>query len=157
MCFHLAQINIGRLVAPIDDPKIAGFVAQLDPINALADSAPGFIWRLQSASGNATDIPYSADDPTILLNMSVWDSVEALRDFVYASKHLDVFRQRAKWFERMDKPIYCLWWIPAGHIPIVAEGRERLEHYQQYGPTPFSFWFSRLFPVPTEQGVPSLP
>ena len=157
MCFHLAQINIGRLVAPIDDPKIAGFVAQLDPINALADSAPGFIWRLQSASGNATDIPYRADDPTILLNMSVWDSVEALRDFVYASKHLDVFRQRAKWFERMDKPIYCLWWIPAGHIPTVAEGRERLEHYQQYGPTPFSFWFSKLFPVPTEQGVPSLP
>jgi Domain of unknown function (DUF3291) len=153
MNFHLAQINIGRLIAPIDDPRIAGFVSQLDPVNALADAAPGFIWRLQSASGNATDIPYSEEDPSLMVNMSVWESVEALRDFVYASKHLDVFRERAKWFEKMDKPIYCLWWVPAGHIPTVAEGRERLEHYQKYGPTPYSFWFSKLFPVPEEEGV----
>jgi len=153
MTFHLAQINIGRLIAPIDDPKIAGFVAELNPINALADAAPGFVWRLQSSSGNATDIVYN-DDPFVLVNMSVWESVEALRDFVYASRHLDVFRERAKWFEKMDKPHYCLWWVPAGHIPSVAEGRERLGHYQQYGPTPYSFWFSKLFPIPTEQSVP---
>jgi hypothetical protein len=150
MNFHLAQINIGRLIAPIDDPRIAGFVSQLDPVNALADAAPGFVWRLQSASGNATDIPFN-DDPTVMVNMSVWESVEALRDFVYASSHLDVFRDRAKWFEKMDQPHYCLWWIPAGHIPSVVEGRERLEHYQQHGPTPFSFWFSKLYPMPTEE------
>ena len=154
MNFHLAQINIGRLVAPIDDPQIAGFVAQLDPVNALADSAPGFVWRLQSDAGNATDIAYN-DDPFVIVNMSVWTSVEALRDFVYASRHIDVFRDRAKWFEKMDKPHYCLWWVPAGHIPTVEEGRERLEHYQQHGPTPFSFWFSKLFPVPDESPVNS--
>lgn len=153
MNFHLAQINIGRLIAPIDDPRIAGFVSQLDPVNALADAAPGFIWRLQSASGNATDILYDERDPSILVNMSVWESVEALREFVYASRHLDVLKERATWFEKMDKPIYCLWWVLAGHIPSLAEGRKRLEHYQKYGATPYSFWFSKLFPAPVEEGV----
>jgi hypothetical protein len=150
MTFHLAQINIGRLVAPLDDPKIAGFVAQLDPINALADAAPGFVWRLQSASGNATELAYN-DDPFVIVNMSVWTSVEALRNYVYTSRHIEAFRDRAKWFEKMDKPHYCLWWIPAGHIPGVSEGRERLEHYQQHGPTPYSFWFSKLFPAPVQE------
>jgi len=150
MNFHLAQINIGRLVAPLDDPKIAGFVAQLDPINALADAAPGFVWRLQSASGNATELAYN-DDPFAIVNMSVWTSVEALRNYVYTSRHIEVFRDRAKWFEKMDKPHYCLWWIPAGHIPGVSEGREHLERYQQHGPTPYSFWFSKLFPAPVQE------
>lgn len=152
MNFHIAQINIGRLVAPIDDPQIASFMAQLDPVNALADASPGFVWRLQSDAGNATDIAYN-EDPFVIVNMSVWSSVEALRDFVYASRHIEVFRDRARWFEKMDKPHYCLWWVPAGHIPTVAEGRERLEHYQQHGPTLFSFWFSRLFPAPSEDPV----
>jgi hypothetical protein len=149
MPYQLAQINIGRLVAPIDDPRIAGFVSQLDAINALADAAPGFVWRLQSASGNATDIPYSDDDPSLLLNMSVWESIEALRDYVYNSAHVHVFRDRAKWFEKMSLPIYCLWWVPKGHIPTVAEGRERLEHYQKHGATPWSFWFKQEFPAPS--------
>ena len=146
MTHRLAQINIGRLIAPVDDPKIAEFVAQLDPVNALADTAPGFVWRLESSSGNATDIVYN-HDPFVIVNMSVWESVEALRDFVYKSNHLDVLRDRAKWFEKMEKPHYCLWWIPSTHIPTVAEGRERLEHYQQRGATPFSFWFSKLYPA----------
>jgi hypothetical protein len=153
MSYHLAQINIGRLIAPIGDPKIAEFVAQLDPINALADKAPGFVWRLQSASGNATNIIYDERDPSILLNMSVWESLAALRDYAYKYDHARVLRDRAKWFEKMDKPIYCLWWIPAGHIPTVSEGRERLEHYQQHGATPYSFWFSQHFPQPTDQDV----
>lgn len=152
MTYHLAQINIARLVAPLDDPKIAGFVAELEPINALADKAPGFLWRLQSESGNATDIAYG-DDPFIIVNMSVWRSPEALRRFAYTSDHARVFRDRAKWFEKMSKPNYCLWWIPAGHIPTVAEGRERLEHYQLNGPTPNSFWFTQQFPQPADEGV----
>src|SRR5437879_10786420 len=152
VAYQLAQINIGRLVAPIDDPKIAEFVAQLDPINALADQAPGFVWRLQSGSGNATDIPYN-DDPSIMVNMSVWQSLEALRNYAYKSEHMEVLRDRAKWFVKMDKPIYCLWWIPAGDIPSVADGRERLEHYQEHGATPYSFWFSQEFPQPTDEGV----
>lgn len=152
MSYHLAQINISRLIAPLDDPKIAEFVAQLEPINALADKAPGFVWRLQSESGNATDIAYS-DDPFVIVNMSVWESVEALREFAYKSDHMKVLRDRAKWFEKAAKPSYCLWWILAGHIPTVGEGRERLEHYQSHGATTYSFWFSQQFSQPTDEGV----
>ena len=152
MAYHLAQINVGRLIAPIDDPKIAEFVSQLDPINALADGAPGFVWRLQSTSGNAIDIAYN-DDPFMIVNMSVWESIEALRDFAYRSDHISVFRDRAKWFEKMDKPNYCLWWVLEGHRPTVAEGRERLERYQTHGATPYSFWFSQRFPQPADEGV----
>lgn len=147
MDYHLAQINIARLIAPIDDPRIADFVAQLDGINALAEASPGFVWRLKSESGNATDIAYS-DDPFVIPNMSLWKSVDELRDFVYRTQHLLVFKDRARWFEKMDKPHYCLWWVPAGHLPTVREGRERLEHYQLHGPTQHSFWFSKLFPEP---------
>jgi heme-degrading monooxygenase HmoA len=150
---HLAQINIGRLIAPIDDPRIAGFVSQLDPINQLAEESQGFVWRLQSESGNATDIVYN-DDPSLMVNMSVWESREALQAYVYASRHLEVFRDRKKWFEKLDRPHYCLWWVPMGHIPTVAEGRERLEHYQSRGATPYAFWFSEWYPAPVDEGVP---
>jgi hypothetical protein len=152
MDYHLAQINIARLVAPIDDPRIAGFVSQLGPINALADSAPGFVWRLQSESGNATDVPFSGD-PFVIVNMSVWESIEALRDFTYSSRHIELFRDRARWFEKMDKPHYCLWWVPAGHIPTLDEGRERLRHFQEHGATPHAFWFSQQFPAAAEDIV----
>jgi|SRR5450432_308952 Domain of unknown function (DUF3291) len=152
MDFHLAQINVGRLVAPVDDPKVAEFMAGLEPINALADRAPGFVWRLQSASGNATDIAYN-DDPFLVVNMSVWKSIESLRDFTYRSDHIGFFRDRAKWFVKMDQPSYCLWWVPAGRRPTVAEGRERMERYQLSGATPFSFWFSKQFPQPADEGV----
>ena len=152
MAYHLAQINIGRLVAPLDDPQIADFVAALEPVNALADNAPGFVWRLQSESGNATDIAYS-DDPFVIVNMSVWDSVEALRAFTYGSQHAQVLRERARWFEKMCLPHYCLWWIPAGHIPSVAEGPERLEHFQARGATPYAFWFRQLFRAPAEDAI----
>jgi hypothetical protein len=150
VAYHLAQINIGRFVAPIDDPRMAEFVAQLDPINELAERTPGFVWRLQSESGNATDIPYN-DDPLMAVNMSVWESIEALQNYVYASRHMGLLRDRAKWFEKLDKPHYCLWWVPAGHLPTVAEGRERMEHYQIHGATPFSFWFSQHFPEPVDE------
>ena len=152
MLYQLAQINIGRLVAPVDDPKLAAFVAQLDEVNALAETAPGFVWRLQSEAGNDTDITYN-DDPFVLVNMSVWESVESLQEFTYGSRHTEVFRDRGKWFEKMSKPSYCLWWIPSGYRPSVAEGRERLVHYQLHGATPYSFWFSQRFPAPTEEDV----
>jgi hypothetical protein len=152
MIYQLAQINIGRLIAPIDDPKIAEFVANLEPINALADRSPGFVWRLQSSSGNATDIAYN-DDPFVIVNMSVWESLEALRNFAYRSDHAHIFRDRAKWFEKMDKPNYCLWWVPAGHQPTVSEGRDRLEHYWKHGSTPYAFWFSQHFPQPADESV----
>lgn len=150
--YQLAQINISRLVAPLDDPQIAGFVSQLAPINALADKTPGFVWRLQSESGNATDLAYN-EDPFVIVNMSVWESVEALQDFTYRSQHLSVFRERRKWFEKMELPNYCLWWVRSGHIPTIAEGRERLEYYWKHGATPYAFWFSQLFPAPLEVPV----
>jgi hypothetical protein len=121
MAFHLAQINIGRLVAPSGDARLADFVAQLDPLNKLADATPGFVWRLQSSSGNAIDVVYS-DDPLVIVNMSVWESLAALRDYTYASRHMQVFRDRAKWFEKMDKPHYCLWWCVRGTSPQSPKG-----------------------------------
>ena len=145
--FELAEINIARLVAPLDHPQIADFVADLDRINALADSSDGFVWRLKSESGDATDIAYN-DDPFIILNMSVWTSPQTLREFTYKSGHVEVYRKRQQWFHKPDQASYCLWWVPAGHRPSVAEARERLEHYRKHGPTEYSFWFNQLFPAP---------
>jgi len=150
--YQLAQINIGRLVAPVDDPRMADFMAQLNTINSLAEGSPGFVWRLQSDAGNAMDIPYS-DDPLMAVNMSVWESIEALKDFTYRSGHVSPLRDRAKWFQKLDAPHYCLWWIPAGHIPAVAEGRDRLEHYARHGPTAYAFWFGERFPAPQREPV----
>jgi hypothetical protein len=147
---YLAQVNIGRILAPMDSLVMADFKANLDPINALAEATPGFIWRLQSDSGNATDIVYS-EDPFELINMSVWESMESLRGYVYKSHHLEFFRRRAEWFEKATQATYALWWTPAAHIPTVAEAKDRLGHYQKHGATQYAFWFSQPFPEPQVQ------
>ena len=145
--FHIAQLNIGRLLAPIDSPQIADFVAALDPINALADAAPGFVWRLQTEDGNATAIrPF--DDETLAVNMSVWESIEALAAFAYGSDHRAIMVQRRKWFERMVDAYQVLWWVPVGHLPTVDEAIGRLEHLRAHGPTPHAFTFRVTFPPP---------
>jgi hypothetical protein len=151
---QLAQINIARLIAPTDDPRIADFMAQLDEVNALAERSPGFVWRLKSDSGNATDITYS-EDLFVIVNMSVWQSIESLKEFTYGARHLSVFRDRQKWFEKMTLPHYCLWWVADGHTPSVLEGREKLEHYQKYGATSEAFWFSQCFPTPDHESIPA--
>lgn len=144
---HLAQLNIGRLLAPIDSPQIAEFVGALDPINALADVAPGFVWRLQTEDGNATAIrPF--DDEMLAVNMSVWESIEALAAFAYGPDHRAIMAQRRKWFERMAEAYQVLWWIPVGHIPSVEEAIRRLEHLRAHGPTPHAFTFRVAFPPP---------
>jgi hypothetical protein len=146
--YHLAQVNIGRFRAPIDNPVMEGFRTQLDPINALADRTPGFIWRLQTEDGNATAIrPYAGDD-LMAINMSVWESLESLQQFVYRSDHVGTLRGRKQWFEEIAGPILALWWIPAGHIPTVAEAQERLQHLKAHGPTPHAFTFRTPFPAP---------
>jgi hypothetical protein len=145
--FHLAQVNIGRLLAPIDDPLIADFVAQLDAVNALADASPGFVWRLKDESGNATAIP-AFDDPRMIINMSVWESLEALRDYAYRSDHSKVLTRRREWFEKLDRPHFALWWIPAGTLPTVEEAKRRLEILAERGPTPDAFTFRDRFPAP---------
>jgi hypothetical protein len=145
--FHLAQVNIGRFRAPLEDPLMEGFRTQLDPINALADRSPGFVWRLQTEDGNATTIrPYP--DERMAINLSVWASLESLQQFVYRSAHAGTLRDRKQWFEPIEGPILALWWIPAGHIPTVQEAVERLQHLKERGPSPHAFTFRRPFPAP---------
>lgn len=145
--FHLAQFNVARLRAPLTDPFMSGFVAGLDSINALADSSPGFVWRLtEGPDGDATTV--RPLDPDVIVTMSVWDSMESLRAFSYQSAHLDYLRRRRDWFLPHDFPasLVC-WWVPAGHIPSVAEACERLELVAA-GPSPRAFTFRRPFPAP---------
>jgi hypothetical protein len=146
---HLAQLNVALMRAPIDDPLIAGFVAQLDHINAVAERSPGFVWRLKTEDGDATAIR-AFDDPMIIVNMTVWDSVESLHAYVYRSDHVGLMRDRKKWFERMADAHMGLWWIPAGHIPGLDEAKARLEHLRAHGPSPFAFTFRECFPRPGE-------
>jgi hypothetical protein len=152
--WHVAQVNIGRLRAPIDDPSIADFVDALDRINALADRSRGFVWRLQSEIGNATDIQ-PTEDELVIINISVWESVEALADFVYRSDHTAVLRRRREWFERYGRAYTALWWIAAGRLPTIAEALDRLERIAADGPTPQAFTFSTRFAPPPPPPPPS--
>ena len=152
--YHLVQLNIGRIVAPIDSPALADFVALLDAINQLAGRSPGFVWRLQADDGNATSIrPF--DDDTILVNMSVWESLEQLREYVYKSAHSTVMRRRREWFEPMKNAYIVLWWVPAGHIPTVAEAKQRLEMLWERGDTAAAFTFKRPFAAPEPSTISS--
>ncbi|WP_437936607.1 DUF3291 domain-containing protein [Sorangium sp. So ce341] len=146
--YHLAQVNIALPLEPLDSARLADFVSALAPVNALADAAPGFVWRLQGYGGDATAVRAFGDD-RILVNMSVWESAEALSDFVFRNpEHAAVMRRRREWFVPMKEAFAVLWWIPAGHIPTVAEAEERLDHLRRHGPTPRAFTFRRLFPAP---------
>lgn len=148
--YHLAQINIGTLKAPMDAPETAGFAENLDRINALAEGQPGFVWRLVGEGNNATDLTFF-DDPLMLLNMSVWSDLDALAGFVYRSDHRDVMRRRAEWFHRMEL-FMALWWVPVGHRPTPKEAIERLETLRRLGPTPAAFTFKTPFPAPGAGG-----
>ena len=145
---HIAQLNIARMRAPLDDPLMARFVEWLEPVNGLADESPGFVWRLQTEQGDATAIrPF--EDEWILPNMSVWESIESLRAFVLHPNHTRVMRESSRWFEPLAGPHLVLWWVPAGHIPTPDEGRKRLERLAALGPTPEAFTFARLLPMPS--------
>ena len=153
---HLAQANVARALAPLDSPQLADFMAALDPVNALADAAPGFVWRLQDDTGNATSLrPF--DDDLMIVNMSVWESAEALSEFTYRSAHRDVMRRRREWFELMDEAHLVLWWVPAGHIPDVVEAKDRLERLRRDGPSPAAFTFRALYPVGATEPISVAP
>ena len=145
--YQLAQINIGRVLGPMDGDIMAEFKANLDPINALAEQTPGFVWRLKSDGGNDATSIHVYEDDYLLINMSVWESVDALRQYTYASAHTDFVRQRARWFEKLKDQIFALWWIPAGHIPTPQEGREKLAYLNEHGATPLVFTFKQQFTV----------
>ena len=145
--WHLAQVNVALPKEPLDSPLLADFVAALEPINALADRSPGFVWRLQGEGGDATSVPIF-DDGRLIVNMSVWESLEALGAYVYRGDHAQVMKQRRRWFEHMREVYAALWWVPAGHLPTVAEAEERLRCLRAHGPTPFAFTFKQPFAAP---------
>jgi Domain of unknown function (DUF3291) len=143
--FHIAQVNVGRIRGPLGGPVMAGFMQRLDEINALADQSPGFVWRLQTNEGNATYFrPYEHDDQ-ILLNMSVWESIEALKNYVYRTAHAELLRHRQDWFEKFAGVYMALWWVPAGHVPGIDEAKKRLAHLDKHGPTQYAFTFKNVF------------
>ncbi len=147
--WQIAQVNIARMKAPLDSPVMEGFVARLDEINRLADGSPGFVWRLQTDQGNATYLrPY--DDDRILFNLSVWESVEALKTYVYRTAHAELLKGRRSWFEQFDGAYLALWWVPAGHIPGVDEAKKRLAHLEEHGSSQFAFTFKTVVPPDRE-------
>ncbi|MEV0234369.1 DUF3291 domain-containing protein [Nonomuraea sp. NPDC050786] len=138
---HLAEMNVAHLRAPTDSPELAEFVALLEPINALADESPGFVWRLKESDDDPTATVIHEYGDHLLINFSVWESLDTLWNYVYRSAHLDVLRRRREWFLRMAEPYMVMWWIPEGHIPTLAEGMRRLERLKAEGPSPEAFTF----------------
>jgi len=150
MEFHLAQVNIARLLAPLGSEQMAGFVAALGPVNATADDAPGFIWRLKDEeAGDATSIEGFAWDAAghigVIVNMSVWTDMDRLTEYVYSPLHREALRQRRQWFAAVDEPTTACWWVPAGHVPSVGEAEDRVRHLREHGPTPHAFTLKRHF------------
>jgi Domain of unknown function (DUF3291) len=152
--WQIAQINVGRLAAERGDPLVASFFDALDRINALADTSPSFIWRLQDEAGDATNISPTAD-PRFIVNMSVWTDADALFAFVYRSAHTPVMARRRDYFAPFDGAYQALWWVPAGHIPTIDEGLSRLWRLDRYGPTADAFTFKARFPAPGMGGMPT--
>ena len=152
MQYQLAEINIATFRVPMADPINADFIANLDRVNALAEAAPGFVWRLVGEGNNALAIQ-AFDNPNTAINMSVWTDMDALANFVYRNEgHREIMRRRKEWFDRMEFHL-ALWWVPAGHRPTIAEGKERLESLSRVGPSAYAFLFNRPFPAPNATRV----
>lgn len=140
---HVAQINIGRPLHPLDDPRMGEFMRNLDRVNAIAERTPGFVWRLKDETNNATAFrPFG--DPDMLVNMSVWETVEALERFVWATVHNHFYNRKGAWFEKLATPHLVMWPIPAGHIPDLNEAKHRLDHLSARGNSDFAFGWSHL-------------
>jgi hypothetical protein len=141
---HLAQLNIARAKYPLDAPEIKDFVDNLDVVNATAEQSEGFVWRLKDESGDATSIQVF-DDPSFLINMSVWTSPDSLKDFMFRTHHRDFMRRKGEWFEKLNEDSYVLWWIEEGHIPTAEEAKARLQHLREHGDSPYAFTFKATF------------
>ena len=146
----LAQLNIALAKYPLDAPEIKEFVDNLELVNGIAESSEGFVWRLKDESGDATNIQ-AFDDPNMIVNMSVWDSVDSLKDFMFRTHHRDFMRRKGDWFHRLPEDTYVLWWIEEDRIPTLEEAIERLEHLREIGDTPYAFTFKTNF---TESEAP---
>jgi hypothetical protein len=145
--WHLAQINVGTLVGPEGDPRVQPFFDQLDAVNAVAEATPGFVWRLKGEGNNATDIN-PTPDPRFVLNLSVWEDVEALMAFAYRSDHGGVLAQRGAWFQPHGANHMALWWVPTGARPGMEAGLARLWLLDRYGPSLHAFTFRTRFGPP---------
>jgi hypothetical protein len=133
--------------APLDDPSMRGFVSRLAELNALADGSDGFVWRMQDSEGDGNTYLRPFDDDRIIVNMSVWKSLDHLRAYTYNGAHAAILRQRRDWFEKFERAAVVLWWVPLGHMPTIAEAKERLTSLDEFGPTPFAFTFKVSFPA----------
>jgi hypothetical protein len=149
---HLAQVNVSRLLAPLDSPLLADFMAALDEVNAEADRSPGFVWRLQTEDGNATAVQAfgwdAGDSHGVIVNLTVWRDVEALADYVFSGRHVQIMRRRREWFQRAAEATTALWWVPAGSLPTTDDAEDRVRLLRAHGPTPAAFTFRQPFPPP---------
>lgn len=159
MSYDLAQVNVSRLLAPLDSSLLADFVAALDEVNAAGDNAPGFLWRLQTEDGNATAVRAFGwdvgDSYGVIVNLTTWTSVQALADFVFSGRHLEIMRRRRQWFHRAAEPMTALWWAPSGHRPSTDEAEQKVRHLRRHGPTPEAFTFRTPHPQPDQPGHPA--
>lgn len=145
--FHLAELNIATLRAPLDSPVLADFVGNLERINALAEASDGFVWRLKDDAGDATAFRPFGDE--VIVNVSVWRDVDALRQFMFQSAHAPIMRRRAEWFLPMEQAHVVLWWVPAGHTPDLGEAADHLDRLRREGPGPLAFGFRSVQPPPS--------
>ena len=154
MSFDLAQVNVSRLLGPLDSPLLAEFMAALDEVNASGDVADGFLWRMQTEDGNATAVRAFGWDVGgshgVIVNLTTWGSVQALANFVFSGQHLEVMRRRRQWFQGAVEPMTALWWVPADHRPSTEEAEDRVRHLRQHGPSPAAFTFRASFPPPDQ-------
>jgi hypothetical protein len=148
--YQLAQANVAYALAPADDPRLADYIARLDEINQLADCSPGFVWRYVTDSRDPTQREF--DDPLVLFNMSVWESIEALHAYTYRTAHAEVYAARRRWFADtkavVGGHVLAMWWIPRGELPTVADAKERLATIEAHGPTERAFTFKQRFAPP---------
>ena len=151
--FELAQLNVARARAPLDEPEMDGFVSRLAEINGLGEASPGFVWRLTDESGGDATGIRAFDDPLVIVNLTVWTGIDALSAFAYRSRHVALFRARRDWFVPFDGPSLVLWWVPAGHRPTIEQARARLDHLAAHGPTAHAFTIKTRFGPPGAPGA----
>ena len=144
--YHLAELNVGRLVAPTDDPRVADFMANLDRINGLGKRMPGFVWMMEGSgepgTGN-TDAKIEGD-PQFVSNLTVWEDLPSLENFVWNTVHRQFYNRRAEWFEVMGKMHFVMWWVPEGHRPTLDEALARLDHLNEHGASDEAFGWAWL-------------
>ena len=148
--YHLAELNVGRLLAPTEDPRVAEFMENLDRVNGLGKRMPGFVWMMEGSGAPGTGNTENSigDDPQFVANLTVWDSVQSLEKFVWGTIHKQFYDRRKEWFEIFGDQHFVMWWVPEGHRPTPAEGIARLEHLRAHGSSHHAFSFRDNYEPP---------